>query len=538
MLNLGKGIAEYEDKGTIKYLWEEPDRFSRIFDNDYFIISGRKGTGKSTIVDYKFLTSSEEQILILRPSEEDELYERIRNISIGTKIEHDELRNHLSTIFHTAFLVKIMKHFVKDRQNHLLTGDLATIYTFLTKNGLLEGSSIRKSIDLLSHLTSNFKNLNKIVVALDSLREPTFDNTKESLFRYLRNNKVATKFFVDDIDGIGFSYNKKNRAFLDGLVITCVTLNSLCIKNKVPLRVIITPPTELLDNAHFWNRDKIILKTIFLRWTTDKLQNLVNKRISAELGIYNRKKKHTDERLSTDIKRTWDKIFPLSVWNRIGGKENTLEYIVRHTFYTPRNVLSICQHILESLDDKGHTIESLHQVTDTEWATCIQGACEEQSNETTKNIIGVFVTMFTNIEQCLHQFEGRPNIWNKNSFVSFVRERCNGIVKYADNGAYINDDKLIHVLYAMGFIGFGFKNSLAPMGMLYYDLFFSYVKWTTQKKWDIAVISPVFYDYFHITPIQKLKVVPDGVIKVTYEQYEDLASYDHVRNVFLGKFPK
>jgi len=328
-------------------------------------------------------------------------------------------------------------------------------------------------------------------------------------------------------------YNQENKAFLDALVITSMKLNTNCVRKKVNFRMLITPPTELFDNAKFWNKDKILTKTVFLRWNNvQKLQNLVNKRIGAEINIRKRKKRFSGDTWSIDPQRTWDKYFPSKMSNRVGSYEPTMQYIIRHTFYTPRNVLKICQTTLEYMREYGYTLENVKTATDNEWNTAIQSACEEQSNVISTNITDIYETMYDGITDILNLFEGRPNVWGTQNFRSFIDDLCKNMVKPFEKEKYINGNNLIRLLFQMGFIGFGFHTPLSPHGREHFDYAFGYLKWTDKKKWNMVIVSPVFYDYLNIQPINSITVVPHMQLSLSKGQFSSISGYNYRTNSF------
>jgi hypothetical protein len=411
------------------------------------------------------------------------------------------------------------------------SGNIGTLRAFLAQNDLLEGSVIKKSLDHLADITSNFTEISRIFTLLQKHKAPTFQTARDAFLAEITRAKRRVTVFIDDIDGFGFEYSPRNKAFLDALVIHAMNANTLCARRGAPFRVIVTPPTELFDNARFWNSDKILTKTVFLRWSNlQKLENLVNKRISAELGILKRKQRYPGDVFSIDTTKAWDRIFPASVYNRVGTRERTLDYITRHTFYTPRNVLAICQNALERLEDSGYRLSTLQQVKADEWTLAIQGACEEKSNMIAKNVIDIYSTIYPGIEDLLEAFEGRPNVWRRSEFSEFVRTAAGDKVKSMDTGESVAGDHLLTTLHRMGFLGYGFESATSPAGARNYDVVFGYLSWTARAGWDLAVVSPVFYDSLRISPLQQIVVNPHGQVKLSGQQHKSLERYNFRTN--------
>ncbi len=535
MLNLGKGISEYEDVATREAIFEEPYNYSKIFEEDFHIISGRKGAGKSTIADYQAILAPtlNQTVIIVRPLVGDELYETVADLSSKGNGKNNQ-RQAIAKLFEFLVYTILMRNFVEGKEERWLSGNIGDAYNFLTTHQLIEGSIIRRALSFLSEATGDYQQLNRLFSILGKVKGSSYNNAKKSISNYLKKNKLKTIIFIDDIDGFGFEYNATTKAFLEALVICCMNINLDWIKNGVPVRLIVTPPTELLDNGNFWNRDKIMRKTLFLRWNNiDKIKNLVSKRISAELKIKKRTKRYPSDIYSVDPNRSWRRIFPDKVCNRVGSNEDTLDYITRHTFYSPRTVLSICTDILSRLTEANFTIETVAKVTNSDWVLFIQNSCEEKSVELSRSVLNVFSQLYENIEELVFAFEGRPNIWTKSNFLSFLHENhWSPICKKADNNACITGERLINLLYTIGFLGYGFHKKISPPGGRNYEVAFSYLKWTQKRKYDLILITPVFYDELNMQPIQGVVVEPHKDIKITQKTCNYISSYNHRTNSF------
>lgn len=534
MLNLGAAISEYEDKEMIPFLWEEPDKYNSIFENDVFIISGRKGSGKSTITDFReYFASADEHVLIIRPDEQDDLYDRLREIAEDLPYDQFDLRQSLAKVFEFVAYLKSMKYIINGEKNRLLTGNLMIVYDYLEKNSLIDGSIVKRGLDVAAKVTKDFKYANRLFTLLENIPGPTFRKARQAFHDHIVNNKIFIRVFIDDIDGYGFEYNSRTKALAEGMIVAAMKTSTFCKKNGIGFRIIAAPPTELFDNSTFWNRDKITAKCVFIRWhNIQKLHDLVNKRISAELGFRKRKKKTIHDIFSTDLKYSWERVFKNYVQNRIGSSENTFEYVARHTFYTPRNILSTCQRILEYLEDMNYNLDTVQSVSDADWNEAVQESCEEKSNSMSDHIIKIFSNLVDGISDLLSKFEGRPNIWTKGALKGFLYEEGRDLLADRQTGKKLSSDESLMVLYQMGFIGYAFRCQTAPTGCRYYDLFFSYLRWTLRKRWEIAVISPVFYDNLRIHPLEKIVVKPHNQLRLNWNQHDRILSYSHATNAF------
>lgn len=158
MIDLGKGISDYEDDTTVQFLFEEPYHYHRIFEDDYHIVSGRKGTGKSTIVDYQSIISKSQNntVIVIRPQVGDELYDTIKYIAQSHENHVKNERQNIAKLLEFIIFTTLMRHFIEGKEDKLLTGELAAVYDFLTANKMIEGSIIRRSLRFLSQITEEY----------------------------------------------------------------------------------------------------------------------------------------------------------------------------------------------------------------------------------------------------------------------------------------------------------------------------------------------------------------------------------------------
>lgn len=218
----------------------------------------------------------------------------------------------------------------------------------------------------------------------------------------------------------------------------------------------------------------------------------------------------------------------------MGSKEDTLSYIVRHTFYSPRTVLAICDDILTRLSEDNYTVENVSTVSDSDWTTYIQDSCLESSVDLSRSFFNVFSQLYNNIEDFVLAFEGRPNIWTKGNFLSFLQDNhWEPICKKNDGHSPITGERLINLLYTIGFIGLGFHKKSYPLGGRNFETAFSFLKWTQKRKYDLIFIAPVFYDELNMQPINGVVVEPHMDIKIDPNTYNLISNYHHKKNSFL-----
>ncbi len=527
MLNLTRTLAEYET--DVAHIWEEPDQYSELMTGRYCLVSGRKGAGKSTLVDYAWSVQSPENLIVRVRPQIDKIYARMYDLLLKSPAETDpshSLGNLLEFLCYLKLFREATERFLDDVQND---HDLRSVRTFLDAHYLQTGPITDKALNLAASLTADFRDLHHLLIKLQQTQKPapTFAAACEAFRSYLRRKKRTAIVFIDDLDAIGFKYDTSHKIFVKAVIEEAMRL-STSPEIQGALRVIATPPTELLNALPLWNRDKVPGMTITLRWQNlEKLERLVSKRIAIELKTKKREPRFEGDRYSVDSIRTWMRVFPEKLWNRIGAEEPTLQYIARHTLYTPRNILGICQAVLKELQRRKYTLETLREISTEEWSSVIQIACEEGSLNISMHVRDMFESIYVGIADVFGLFRNRPNIWPRREFDAFLSQFTRESVLDEDGKRFLDAMSVARVLYEVGFLGYAFEERSRPIGGGgVYTLNFSYVRWSQRARANLAVISPVFYDFCGVEPIEKAVVVPHSeVLRINKEQMPTVLEY-------------
>jgi hypothetical protein len=415
----------------------------------------------------------------------------------------------------------------------LRTGPSATIYEFLAKNDLIEGSFLRKGIRLIARLTEEFKTVHRLADALDETESPNYRDAANALRQLYKPRDKKLYIFIDDVDEYGFAFTRLDKLLVESLITTCMRLNTDYLQDDVQIRLIITPPTELYHAMKFWNRDKTDLKSYHLQWADSvKLHNIVNKRIAIETGVRRRNPRHEGDIFSIEATHTWDRHFPRMISNRNGRKEPSFRYLLRHTFYTPRNILALSECVLEMAETLGDKIEPSEPKHELLWNEVFQTAVEHFTVDLVESTVETFGMVYENLPLLLDAFRKRPAIWCHaalDRFLAGLYEEVNVRMKNSDSDN--RTFRLIDVLYEIGFIGFASREPNQVGYKNIYRLDFRYLgrraRW---EQWDLAVVSPVYFDTYQIRPPEGVTVDPDQELYLRHEALTRIMNYDHLRN--------
>lgn len=534
-LKLSKSIAELEAE-NIKHIWEPPDIYDDVHNNDVWLIYGRKGAGKSTVIDYLGAENATPNVIIVRPRQTT-LFAKILTSISQAKDEERIIEQTTVAAIDFALTVLILEELVPTTGIIKLGSAREKIYNFLTTNKLGGGGSLRKTIKFISSAIGNtFELLPNLSTALEKATgDVSLDEVKEALCKFLIEEQKKFVLCIDDIDEIGFTYSRSDRVFINALIVFMVRSNLYFLDKKVKGRVLLTSPSELFFQSSLWGSDWVSSKSKCLIWSDlSHLQELVNKRIAVELGVRKKHPRFQGDKFSIETDQTWRRIFPMTIWNKRGKQESAFEYIVRHTFYTPRQILDLCDSILHDSEALLKHPDPGADALSPEWSRIFQETVGNFAQRVERDVRTLFSAIYDNLDETLKNFIGRPNAWNRNQLTAFVTNKQMKLVRKHDMKVITGED-LLFELQQIGFLGLGTRSlDPAPVGVEAYTMYFSFLEdYPSRKAWEIAAITPLFYDAYDIRAVDALIVKPHEKLFLTATILRNLRTYDPERNTFI-----
>lgn len=537
MLDLGRSISEYEQR-EISFIFELPINYEEISQDDRWILVGRKGSGKSSYIDFRLNEKNDILKDVIRPSERLNrevlsVYTRIvTTLGRGASPEQieEDVKANLTLALEFLINTTIMRSIVDHQEGSILRGEVETLHTFLVANNLHTGSIVRKALKLIHTLSKN-EVIGNMVDAVDQISQISYEDALDAMHDWISSSGEKIILYIDGIDDFGFDYSIRYRALYNAMLSTVMRINELAIQERLSLRILLAIPSELFENTVLWNRDKILKKTAYLHWEDkNKVQNLVNKRIAVELGRRKHKPRWKEDLYSVNSAHTWDRFFPRTIYNKKGRQEQLFPFILRHSMYTPRTVLDICTRVLEAMEI--HDLSGILPDEGTSSAmqsTLIVDSVEEQTIQIARSIQDVFSKMFTGFDQLLHTFQGAQNGFHPDQIMNFLENNCTSLVTDMATKKQIDDpNELLQILFRSGFLGLGRSTHEAPPNCEQFRLEFSYVKPVIlYNSWDIAVISPVFYDFVGTRRTPLSDVVPHNRLTLTPTMIKEMAEEGH-----------
>jgi hypothetical protein len=529
-IHLSKDIAELEE--DVRLVWEPPDIYQEVFKDNVWLIYGRKGSGKSHLVDYlgkdKSKGNGDNSVIIIRPRE-DKLFPAV--MSAISKVDSADERIVIENVASTLefVVVALLMRRCIDLKGFLLpSSDRETIYNFLVQNEFHQGGVLHKSVVVLSRITGGtFKIVDNLSALLsDNPLTKGFPDAKAALWRCLKKASTSFIICIDDIDEIGFSFSQSDRLFVNSLIVLMLRLNLEFAKGKHPLRVLLTSPSELFFHSTLWGDDWVETKSRCLRWTHHEgIQRIVNKRIGEQLNIRKNNPRNEYDIYSDATQQTWNSLFPSSILNKLGRPEPALKYLLRHTFYTPRHVLDLCDKILDHLGDKGITVGQVDEISNYDWSVAFQTNVEEYSCNIVNSFLKLYGKIYDGLDEVLRAFTSKPAIWTRGNLTTFV-DRAGLSITRRDPRKTYSGEALVDKLQHLGFIGLGSKDLVSPPMTIAFNMRYAFLeRLPNNRPWEVAAISPLFYDSYGIIPPDRSIVIPHESLDLSNQAWQEVAQY-------------
>jgi hypothetical protein len=526
-VHLSKDIAELED--NVRLVWEPPDIYEDVLKDNVWLIYGRKGSGKSHLVDYLGAEEGKDSVIIIRPRE-DKLFPSV--MSAIAEVEDTDERiivENVAATLEFVVVTMLMRRCVDLKGFLLPTSDRETIYNFLLENDLHEGSVLYKIVGILSKVTGgdDFKIVGNLAQLLsDNPLTKGFADAKAALWRSLKKSHTSFIICIDDIDEIGFSFSRSDRFFVNALIVLMLRLNLEFAKGRHPLRMLLTSPSELFFHSTLWGDDWVETKSRCLRWVNhEAMQRIVNKRIGEQLNIRKSNPQNENDIYSDSTPQTWARIFPMKVTNKLGKPEPAMKYLLRHTFYTPRQVLDLCDKILHNLGDKGFTLSNITKASASDWDDAFQTQVEEYSCGIVNSFHKQCSKIYDGLDDVCRAFTSKLAVWTRGNLVSFVEKEGLFVVRRETGKKYVGE-ALIDKLQHLGFMGLGTKDLVSPAMLTAFNVRYAFLeRLPNNRPWEVGVITPIFYDSYGIMPPDNTVVVPHEKLAVSHTAWKQLMQY-------------
>ena len=145
-----KTLKSYHSYDELKKVWVEPAVWDRIAGESVWVLTGHKGSGKTSILEYLRSDPLGSHCIVVKAKTAD-AYETISNlISFDEKTDHRVTEHNVSRVLELALLMSLGQYLIEGKSDAILSGPVATVYSFLVAHNLTRPSAIKQVIGVAS----------------------------------------------------------------------------------------------------------------------------------------------------------------------------------------------------------------------------------------------------------------------------------------------------------------------------------------------------------------------------------------------------
>ena len=249
-------------------------------------------------------------------------------------------------------------------------------------------------------------------------------------------------------------------------------------------------PTELTDTAvtKLWDFDKFMSYTHRVHWSVAEIQEFVRIRLD----------RYTRRKHSKDFGVVWNDFMPATVENlRYSVDESTFGYILRHTFYRPRQVLYHLQRIFDEWERKSSAFK-----VDKSFIPPVVAATNLRLAE---SMVAQLNIKHNGIDTFLRSWAGRTNTTSAET----IRKR---IANFLGVEEFDDQNRLINEFYRAGIFGVAVYGQ-GPKDLLGFR--FSFVEdlnvdsvHASLRSNSVLALNPMLNEYCQCRPSKIGPVIP------------------------------
>ena len=441
-VSFGKDDAAIEAKqGFLDKVFLKTSFYHRVRTGQKFLVTGRKGTGKSAIcLSLKNALEKEGKTTIFVTS---------RLLSVPKmqqiKVTAINAQERFESSWRYVFLVKIALELFKNI-NSIDYGkldldsyekkQLREIRIFLSRNNEIDKTVLQKVISLFNIFSKFSAKLPGGVEAGFETRQAEanhdlsdmLDKLEEAVSVILKKlQDFSISILVDELDDIWDS-TEESKPLIIGLLNAIRKLNSSFNPNVV---ILVFLRSDIWDGLSFSDKDKFRSANERISWSDNELKLLIatRGRILAKL---------VDFELN-EVNQVWERLFDSSV-----DGNDSFKYIVDRTLKRPREVIQFCNLALSiAQDDNNEKISTRN----------IKVAEARYSTWKLDDLVNEFQVQYPFLSDLLNVFQGFEHTFSKKDIDVRYSGAQEAIIKKFPELSFLDLDSFLQLLFAIGFIG-------------------------------------------------------------------------------------
>jgi len=366
-----------KERETLPQHFIKTSNYEDVLNPETVFISGRKGDGKTALA---FMLKDEKDIknrlryeyaMVIRNYEfyhsialamrENVLSSKaVYNSQIKEKID---VRTYFEKLWEYIIYITAMNTVVNDFDKYR---NIEPIKEYLSSNNLIaEEEEIANNVinrvvtqDLFGGEDTILQAVASIVRIQERLDDPSFKGALNTLRDHLKKEKHSTLIVIDTLEKY-YSAEEELLKAVQGMMIAVHKIKLNPSNMRIHIKCFL--PDELYDSFSDWNPSKVFDGTVFLGWSYKELISLISKRYFTYIKKYYPEFNYylntteIDWNNKDSVRHSfWDYFFPKQVIDHFGAKEDSFNYILRHSQRKPREIIHIVNKIINNAEKNGN----------------------------------------------------------------------------------------------------------------------------------------------------------------------------------------
>ncbi len=325
--------AERNPKMFVDSFFDPDNNIDKLLNGDQYIVSGRKGDGKTAYSARISLLEGKQDIYTAKKT-----LNNFNNITFNQLSTYQTLGGNPYISFWKCILMIETVKLINEKQNSVSNEIFNALVEALRVNGLLETDDIARTVTKLVETNTCFNLKNFFGRDSKKAQETVLQGTEEiylAIRKCVKNlyfGKSKHYLLVDGLDDI-LSVDNFEPKVLTGLIRACDEINSFFRKGTFFLKIIVFIRTDILSICRDPNITKILRDSkIELDWRIEDISEAASSRLIQLV------KKRFDNAWGEEVDF-------MSVWNQtfqpIVDSKSSLEYVLDNIIYRPRDILQL-----------------------------------------------------------------------------------------------------------------------------------------------------------------------------------------------------
>jgi len=380
-----------------KYYFSNKRFESRLLERATYLVIGRRGTGKSSLIEYFSFNGLHRRMRCIDVNEP-ELYQVVLE-KVAKLVEDDALHtSHKSKLIWKYVIWGLVFREYAEKDERIRVAGL------MDYSGEQKMTPSRVVLSLIQGLVSKFTGLGveQVFESIEAkLSSEVFRRAQAAVLEHCRHDEAVVA--LDSIEDYPVA-NTAMMAAISALVEYAAEFNAEYSYKGLHLKVFLSSEIfpHLLASV-IPNPLKVVRDPLVMHWRPKELLRFVGWRWYLHLketGRIPRELEIDFERPGDVMKKLWEPFFGTELINAAGKKEKSFAFLLRHTQLRPRQLVILCNQLFRFVEENGRSGENHSR----EAARAVDAVQSQLAIE----VINSYKKIYHNVDRILNALTGLP----------------------------------------------------------------------------------------------------------------------------------